>query len=162
MALKVQSRAIAHKAAAGGVALALADADAVRDAYERVVVAAGSHLDGTHFDGVLVQSMATAGLELLVGVQNRSGLGPIVVVGFGGALVEIIDRTAMFPAPFGEAVAAEMLREIGVDRALGPEFAEFAGMSPTTSTGLSPRSTGSWPASRSSPGRRATPWPSST
>ena len=74
--------------------------------------------------------MAKAGLELLVGVQNRSGLGPIVVVGFGGALVEIIDRTAMFPAPFGEAVAAEMLREIGVDRALGPEFAEFTGMGP--------------------------------
>jgi acyl-CoA synthetase (NDP forming) len=130
VALKVQSRAIAHKAAAGGVALGLADADAVREAYERVVEAAGSHLDGTHFDGVLVQSMATAGLELLVGVQNRSGLGPIVVVGFGGALVEIIDRAAMFPAPFGEAVAADMLREIGVDRALGPEFAEFTGLGP--------------------------------
>jgi acyl-CoA synthetase (NDP forming) len=127
VALKVQSRAIAHKAAAGGVALALGDADAVREAYDRVVEAAGTHLDGTHFDGVLVQSMATTGLELLVGVQNRSGLGPIVVVGFGGSLVEIIDRTAMFPAPFDEAIAADLLREIGVDRALGPEFAEFAG-----------------------------------
>ena len=119
VALKVQSRAIAHKAAAGGVALGLADADAVRDAYDRVVEAAGAHLDGTHFDGVLVQSMAASGLELLVGVQNRSGLGPIVVIGYGGALVEFIDRTVMFPAPFGAATAADLLREIGVGRALG-------------------------------------------
>jgi acyl-CoA synthetase (NDP forming) len=119
VALKVQSRAIAHKAAAGGVALAVGDAGAVRDAYDRVVDAAGSHVDGTHIDGVLVQPMAPAGLELLVGVQNRSGLGPIVVVGYGGALVELIDRTTMFPAPFDEATAAELLAEIGIPRALG-------------------------------------------
>lgn len=118
VALKVQSRSIAHKAAAGGVALALGDADAVRDAYDRIVEAAATHLDGTHFDGVLVQSMATSGLELIVGVQNRSGLGPIVVVGYGGALVEVIDRTVMFPAPFDEAEVAELLRELGVPRAL--------------------------------------------
>ena len=119
VALKAQSRAIAHKAAVGAVALSLTDGAEVRDAYDRVADAAGAHLDGTHFDGILVQAMATPGLELLVGVQNRSGLGPIVVVGYGGALVEVIDRTAMFPAPFGEATAAELLREIGVAAALG-------------------------------------------
>ena len=118
VALKVQSRAIAHKAAAGGVALNLGDADAVRAAYDRIVDAAGTHVDGTHIDGVLVQAMAPAGLELLVGVQNRSGLGPIMVVGYGGGLVEIIDRTTMFPAPFTPATAAGLLDEIGVSRAL--------------------------------------------
>jgi len=121
VALKVQSRAIAHKAAAGGVALNLGDAQAVRDAYDRVVEAAGAHLDGTHFDGVLVQPMAASGLELLVGVQNRSGLGPIVVIGYGGALVEVIDRTVMFPAPFGATVAAELLREIGIEQAFAAD-----------------------------------------
>jgi acyl-CoA synthetase (NDP forming) len=119
VALKVQSRAIAHKAAAGGVALHLTDGDAVRAAYDRIVDAAGTHVDGTHIDGVLVQSMAPAGLELLVGVQNRSGLGPIVVVGYGGGLVEVIDRTTMFPAPFTAAIAAQLLDEIGVSRVLG-------------------------------------------
>jgi acyl-CoA synthetase (NDP forming) len=114
VALKVQSRAIPHKASAGGVALGLTGAAAVREAYDRIVAAAGEHLDGTHFDGVLVQSMAPAGLEVLVGVHNQSGLGPIVVVGYGGALVEFIDRCAMFPAPFGDAVAADLLREIGL------------------------------------------------
>jgi acyl-CoA synthetase (NDP forming) len=127
VALKVQSRAIAHKAAAGGVALTLVDADAVRAAYDRIVEAARAHLAGAGLDGeapgavdgVLVQSMARSGLELLVGVQNRSGLGPIVVVGYGGGLVEIIDRTTMFPAPFDAATAGELLAEIGVPRALG-------------------------------------------
>ena len=37
-----------------------------------------------------------------------------MVIGYGGSLVEVIDRTVMFPAPFDEAEAADLLRELGV------------------------------------------------
>ena len=109
VALKAQSRQLPHKAQAGGVSLGRRTPAEVADAFRAITGAVPVPIDG-----VLVQAMAAAGLELLIGVENRSGLGPMVIVGYGGALVELINRTAMFPAPFDDALATELLHEIGV------------------------------------------------
>jgi acetyltransferase len=89
-----------HKSDAGGVRLGLADAAAVRAAAGELLA-----LDATA--AVLVQPMA-AGTEVVVGALRDPALGPIVMVGFGGVLVEVLRDVAFALAPCtaGEARAA--------------------------------------------------------
>jgi acyl-CoA synthetase (NDP forming) len=116
VALKLQSPDVPHKAAAGGVVLGCRSAADVEHAFAQIVAAVQADVPHARVHGVLVQPMAPPGFELLVGVQNRSGLGPIVVLGIGGELVEILNRTVAYPAPFGPATARRLLTELGVHR----------------------------------------------
>ncbi len=118
VALKVQSPDLPHKQAAGGVLLGLASASSVEDGFAEISArVAESHPDAA-IHGVLVQEMVPAGLELIVGIDNTSGLGPMVLLGFGGSLAEVVRRTVMYPAPFGVTTALALLADIGADAML--------------------------------------------
>lgn len=99
VALKVQSADIPHKTEAGGVALNLADAEAVRAAYARVLAAAKSYRPEARIDGVLVQPMARPGREVILGVHRDPCWGPLLMVGLGGVLVEALNDVALAPVP---------------------------------------------------------------
>ena len=113
VALKVQSPGLTHKGAIGGVKLGLATADEVRSAYAqmlREVTAARADLE---VQGVLVQHMAPGGgVEALVAGRREPLLGPLVVVGLGGAEVEALNDVAMRLAPVSLAEAREMIDEL--------------------------------------------------
>ena len=91
---------IAHKTEAGAVKLDLRDADALRKACVAMTAAK---------DGFLVQPMLTGGVELVVGVKRDPQVGPVLLVGLGGVLVEIMRDTALALAPVGKAEARRML-----------------------------------------------------
>ncbi|MBO9499058.1 MAG: acetate--CoA ligase family protein [Novosphingobium sp.] len=110
--LKVESPDIAHKTEAGVVRLNLADAAAVRDAHAEIVAAAQRIEPAPRIAGVLVQPMIGKGLELVVGAQNDPTFGPMVVVGLGGVLVEILRDSAAELAPVTRDQAAAMLRRL--------------------------------------------------
>lgn len=119
VALKVQSPDVPHKARAGGVVLGASDDTAVARGFDQVIMATlASHPDA-RVAGVLVQQMAPPGIELLVGVQNRSGLGAIVVLGLGGELVEVLRRVVAHPAPFSPRTARRLLAELGIASVVG-------------------------------------------
>ncbi|MHA6794289.1 GNAT family N-acetyltransferase [Pseudonocardia bannensis] len=106
VALKAVADDVLHKAAAGGVRLGLDSADAVRQAAEDLV-----DRFGTRLRGLLVQPMASPGVELLVGVTNDPAFGPLVAVGLGGTITDLaVDRTHRL-APLSDADAEEMLGE---------------------------------------------------
>ena len=50
-------------------------------------------------NGVLVQPMVPQGVEMVVGARVDPLFGPLVVVGLGGILVELLQDTALAPAP---------------------------------------------------------------
>jgi acyl-CoA synthetase (NDP forming) len=118
VALKIQSPDIAHKLAAGGVALGLSSPTEVEAAFTRIVGQVARDRPDAVVRGVLVQEMVPAGLELIVGIDDRSGLGPMILVGLGGSLAEVLDRTVMYPAPFGAGTAAGLLDDVGAWRAV--------------------------------------------
>jgi acyl-CoA synthetase (NDP forming) len=118
VALKVQSPDIAHRRVAGGVILGLTSASDVEAAYHALISRVTSNRPGASVHGVLVQEMVPLGLDLIVGVDDTSGLGPMVLVGLGGDLAEVLDRSLVYPAPFGTRTALGLLREIGADRVL--------------------------------------------
>lgn len=119
VALKVESSRIAHKTEAGVVALALGNSEAVRAAYRRIVANAAVAVPGERVDAVLVQPMVGVGVEIIVGARNDALFGPLVVVGLGGVLVELLRDTAVALAPVGHEEALAMLRRLKGARALG-------------------------------------------
>ncbi len=80
VALKTARPGVAHKSDAGGVVLGIRDPESLEAAYAEVTAQLGPN--------VLVAEMAGPGTELSVGITTDPGLGPLVVVGAGGVLVE--------------------------------------------------------------------------
>src|SRR6185437_12697394 len=67
---------------------------------------------GTEPAGFLVQRMAPAGVEMLVGVVNDPQFGPTVACGAGGTLVELLKDVSVRLTPLTRADATSMLREL--------------------------------------------------
>jgi acetate---CoA ligase (ADP-forming) len=86
-----------HKTETGGVALDLADEDAVRAAADRI----GAPL--------VVQRYVTGGAELLAGVVQDPVFGPLVAFGPGGVLAELIGSAAFRIAPLTDVDAEELV-----------------------------------------------------
>jgi hypothetical protein len=101
------------QAAAGGVRLGLATADAV-------AAAAGELVDrfGSRLRGLLVQPMAPPGPELLVGVTGDPVFGPLAALGFGGTATDLVADRAHRLVPLSAAEADEMLGEFRAGAAM--------------------------------------------
>jgi acyl-CoA synthetase (NDP forming) len=110
LALKVESPDIAHKTEAGGVALNLRSPDELCAAYERVIANARRFAPQAKISGVLLQPMVPAGVEVVVGARVDPLLGPLIVAGFGGVLVELVRDSAVELAPINAGEALSMLR----------------------------------------------------
>jgi acyl-CoA synthetase (NDP forming) len=110
--LKVESPDLPHKTEAGVIRLDLRSADAVRAGYEAVVANARRVSPPPQVNGVLVQPMVPQGVELVVGARIDPLFGPLVVVGLGGILVEVLQDTALAPAPVSPADAHALLRQL--------------------------------------------------
>jgi acetyl-CoA synthetase len=59
--------------------------------------------------GFLIQPMLAGGVELVVGTKRDPQVGPVLLVGLGGVLVEIMRDTALALAPVGKSEARRML-----------------------------------------------------
>jgi acetyltransferase len=113
VALKIQSPDIQHKTEAGGIALNLGDAEAIRKGYEQILDHARLYNSRARIDGVLVQEMAPAGaVEVIVGASNDKDFGPVVVFGLGGVLVELFKDSTLRIAPVSLEEAQEMIASV--------------------------------------------------
>jgi len=94
VALKIRSRNILHKTEVGGVALDLQNRDAVQAAAEALAASARAAQPSARIDGFLVQEMVS-GIEAIVGARNDPLYGPLLLVGSGGVLVELVADAAL-------------------------------------------------------------------
>ena len=108
--LKTAQPGILHKTDAGGVHLDLADEAAVRHAWKDLATRLGPH--------ALIAKMLPPGVEIALGMVRDPQFGPVVMVGAGGVLIEMLaDRRAAL-APFGPATARRMLDALALRRLL--------------------------------------------
>ena len=108
VAIKAVSARIVHKSDIGGVKLGLRGDAAVRQACNDIAAAARAAGVET-LDGFLVTEMWRADTELILGVQRDPDFGPLVMVGAGGVLVELMKDVQLAPAPLSHATARAML-----------------------------------------------------
>ena len=107
---KVQSADIPHKTEVGGVKLNLWNAEAVRQAYDGIMTNVQRAEPEAGIDGVLIEPMAGDGVEMIVGVNRDPDFGPMLTVGSGGILVELIDDALTLPVPVSSVQARNLLK----------------------------------------------------
>ena len=105
-----------HKSDAGGVVLGVTAQNAV-DVFNRLKALGGQ---------VLVERFVQGGVEVIVGV-TPSALGPVLTVGVGGVLTEIVADAAVRLLPVDEIDVREMIAET----ALAPMLAGARGAAPS-------------------------------
>jgi acetate---CoA ligase (ADP-forming) len=119
VALKVQSPDIPHKTEAGAVILNLEAPDNVRAGYDAVLAAATNFAPDAHIDGVLIQPMAAAGREVILGVNHDATFGPLLLVGLGGVMAEALDDVAVAPVPLDQAQARALIGRLKATKIFG-------------------------------------------
>ncbi|MEM3699887.1 MAG: acetate--CoA ligase family protein [Candidatus Bathyarchaeia archaeon] len=110
--LKIVSPDIIHKSDVGGVIVGLKSAKEVRDAYKKILENVKKHRADAKIVGVLVQEMAPASTEVIVGAIKDPQFGPALMFGLGGIFVEVLKDVTFRIAPITEDEAHEMIREV--------------------------------------------------
>jgi acyl-CoA synthetase (NDP forming) len=122
--LKTAASGITHKSDVGGVRVGLADALAVRDAYEDVAGRLGPE--------AVVAAMVPVGVEVALGVVVDPTFGPLVLVAAGGVLVEVLRDRRLALAPLDAAEARRLIDGLHIR----PILAGVRGAPPTDVDGL--------------------------
>jgi acetyltransferase len=112
VALKIESPDIAHKTEVQGVKLNLADAGAVSGAFDLITSNARRYKPDARIDGVLVQPMCSADVELVIGLKRDPVFGLVVMVGLGGIHIEVLKDVVFRSAPVTPEEAERMLDEL--------------------------------------------------
>ncbi len=92
--LKALAPGVAHKAAQGFVATAIADPDTLERNFTAMTAKAGRV-------PFLVQPMVGAKAELILGVSREAPLGHFLLFGLGGVHAEALDQVTLVPLPVG-------------------------------------------------------------
>jgi acyl-CoA synthetase (NDP forming) len=107
--LKAQSPDLPHKSDAGGVALKLADAAQVREAFRAMHTRLAQARPDVVLDGILVEPMSRGGIELIVGARKDPAWGTTILIGSGGVAAELLHDVRLLPADLSvEAIAAQL------------------------------------------------------
>jgi acyl-CoA synthetase (NDP forming) len=110
--IKIVSPDIIHKSDVGGVIMDVKTVKEVRNAYKEIMKNVAKHKADAQIVGVLVQEMAPAGTEVIVGSTKDPQFGPALMFGLGGIFVEVLKDVTFRIAPITEDEACEMISEV--------------------------------------------------
>lgn len=118
LVLKLLSPKIIHKSDFGAVILDVENCDDAARAYDALLErAAKAGLTGADIAGVSVQEQI-GGVEMMLGLKRDPVFGPVLVMGAGGAYVELIDDVVLGICPLSRANIQEMLAALKISRLL--------------------------------------------
>lgn len=127
VALKVMSYQLPHKSDFGAIRLGLSGDEEIRSGYHDMMAEVARKAPEARIEGVLVEQMVPARIELTCGVLQDPVFGPMVSVGLGGILIEVIAETTLLRPPFSEEAAVRAIgklaggRLVSARRGLSPE-----------------------------------------
>jgi acyl-CoA synthetase (NDP forming) len=110
LALKVVSPDILHKSDVGGVNVGLRNVGEIEEAIRTMMQR--PEIARARIDGFLLEEMAPAGQEVVIGGLRDSQFGPLVMVGLGGVFVEVLADVSFRICPITRLDAEEMLDEL--------------------------------------------------
>ncbi len=105
VALKATGPSLVHKSDVGGVVLGIASAAEMRAAYAEMLGRVGDEMTGA-----VVQAIAGAGPETIIGVVQDRSFGPLLMFGTGGVEVELFADRAFRALPITDLDAEELVR----------------------------------------------------
>ncbi|MGA8109509.1 MAG: acetate--CoA ligase family protein, partial [Acidobacteriaceae bacterium] len=117
--LKLHSETITHKTDVGGVKLNLRTASEVAAAFEDIRTSVTAKVGAEHFLGVTVQPFAKLdGYEVILGSSIDPQLGPVLLFGTGGQLVEVYKDRALALPPLTATLARHQMEKTKIFTAL--------------------------------------------
>lgn len=117
--LKLHSETITHKTDVGGVKLNLRSAGDVAAAFGEIQASVTVKAGAEHFLGVTVQPFAKLdGYELIIGSSIDPQLGPVLLFGTGGQLVEVYKDRALALPPLTPPLARRQMEQTKIYTAL--------------------------------------------
>jgi acetyltransferase len=118
--VKILSRAITHKSDVGGVALDLESRQAVLEAVRVMLEKVRANRPQATIDGFVVQPMIKRpqAVELILGAAEDAVFGPILMVGQGGIVTEIVNDRALALPPLDPVLADDALSRTRIDKLL--------------------------------------------
>ncbi|MFO7871045.1 MAG: acetate--CoA ligase family protein [Kiritimatiellia bacterium] len=109
-AMKIASPDILHKSDIGGVKLNLESPEAVRDAFDLIMLRTSQAMPQAVIEGVYVEKMNKQGREVILGMSRDPQFGPMLMFGLGGIFVEVMKDVTFHIAPITENEAMRMLQ----------------------------------------------------
>ena len=106
VAVKTAMPGVPHKSDVGGVRLGVDDSPSLEDAYGDLERALGPR--------VTVSRMAPAGVEIAFGIVRDPQFGPLVLVGAGGVLVEVMKDRRLAMPPLDEDRARALIDRLEI------------------------------------------------
>jgi len=67
---------------------------------------------GLLLDGMLLERMSEPGIEIIIGARNEGGWGPVILVGLGGILTELLQDVVLIPAGIDRANIERAFRSL--------------------------------------------------
>jgi hypothetical protein len=118
--LKLDSPQILHKTDSRAVLLNIREEQELLRSFEEMK-ASGHCMDpAVVLNGIMVQKMVGGGMELIIGISEDELLGPVLMLGWGGVLVESLGLAVWRVCPIGPQEACGMIGELrGLERVLG-------------------------------------------
>jgi acyl-CoA synthetase (NDP forming) len=110
--MKLASTTILHKTDVRGVCLNLRSGREVRGAYLELEEALEGLGRRQEMDGVLLQPMARAGLETVLGVSFDPSFGPVLMAGLGGIYLELFRDVQFALHPVTDLDVERMLERL--------------------------------------------------
>ncbi len=106
---KIVSPQILHKTDVGGIRVGLSSEEEVRQTFTDLYARLSKEYE---VKGVLLEKMVPKGIELIVGLQNDSQFGPVIMVGLGGIYTEIFKDVVFRILPITNADATTMIEDL--------------------------------------------------
>ncbi len=106
---KIVSPQILHKTDVGGVKIDLKNEEDVKSAFNDMYKRLSTEYN---VKGVLLEKMVPKGVEMIVGLQNDSQFGPVIMVGLGGIFTELFKDVSFRVLPITKEDAMEMIEEL--------------------------------------------------
>jgi 3-hydroxypropionyl-CoA synthetase (ADP-forming) len=106
---KIVSPQILHKTDVGGLRVGLSSEAEVRQTFTDLYTRLSNQYE---VKGVLLEKMVPQGIELIVGLQNDSQFGPVIMVGLGGIYTEIFKDVVFRILPITNADATNMIEDL--------------------------------------------------
>jgi len=120
VAMKIHSPDITHKTDVDGVRLGILNGRDVQAAWQDLVESVRRQRPQARISGVLIEPMyhARNGRELMLGVVDDEIFGPVISVGLGGTMVEVLRDRAIGLPPLNRLLARRMIDDTRAARFL--------------------------------------------